>query len=35
MKMSDDLRTAQMLFRAIQAGWMREAVQRDCPALSQ
>jgi hypothetical protein len=32
---ADDLRTAQILFRAIQAGWMRGAVQRDCPALAQ
>ena len=32
---ADDLKTAQILFRAIQAGWIREALQRDHPALSQ
>ena len=32
---ADDLKTAQILFRAIQAGWIREAVQRDYPALAQ
>lgn len=30
-----DTKTAQILFRAIQAGWIREAVQRDHPALPQ
>lgn len=28
-------KTAHILFRAIQAGWIREAVQRDHPALPQ
>ncbi|UPK28898.1 hypothetical protein [Bradyrhizobium sp. 195] len=32
---ANDLKTAQILFRAIQAGWVREAVQRDHPALAQ
>lgn len=32
---ANDLKTAQILFRAIQAGWIREDVQRDYPALSQ
>ncbi|TFV40679.1 hypothetical protein E4K66_07470 [Bradyrhizobium frederickii] len=32
---ADDAKTAQILFRAIQAGWVREAVQRDYPALAQ
>jgi hypothetical protein len=32
---ADDAKTAQILFRAIQAGWIREAVQRDYPALAQ
>lgn len=32
---ADDLKTAQILSRAIQAGWIREAVQRDYPTLSQ
>ncbi|MGL9621199.1 hypothetical protein QRQ56_24595 [Bradyrhizobium sp. U531] len=32
---ASDLKTAQILFRAIQAGWVREAVQRDHPALAQ
>ncbi len=32
---ADDLKTAQILFRAIQAGWIREAVQRDHPTLVQ
>jgi len=31
---ASDLKTAQILCRAIQAGWIREAVQRDYPALS-
>ncbi|MBR0700046.1 hypothetical protein JQ599_09040 [Bradyrhizobium diazoefficiens] len=31
---ANDLRTAQILFRAIQAGWIREAIQRDYPALT-
>ena len=31
---ANDLKTAQILFRAIQAGWIREAVQRDYPALA-
>jgi len=30
-----DLKTAQILFRAIQAGWVREAIEQDHPALSQ
>ncbi|MCK1358427.1 hypothetical protein [Bradyrhizobium sp. 199] len=32
---ADDVRTAQILSRAIQASWVREAVQRDYPALSE
>jgi hypothetical protein len=32
---ADDAKTAQILFRAIQASWVREALQRDHPALSQ
>lgn len=32
---ADDIKTAQILFRAIQAGWIRETVQRDHPALVQ
>jgi hypothetical protein len=32
---ADDLKTAQILFRAIHASWIREAVQRDHPTLAQ
>lgn len=32
---AEDIKTAQILSRAIQAGWIREAVERDYPALSQ
>ncbi|MGY0572279.1 hypothetical protein ACTGJ9_015435 [Bradyrhizobium sp. RDM12] len=32
---ANDIKTAQILFRAIHAGWIREAVQRDYPALVQ
>ncbi|MCA1415809.1 hypothetical protein I6F30_32490 [Bradyrhizobium sp. NBAIM20] len=32
---AEDIKTAQILSRAIQAGWIREAVLRDHPALSQ
>ncbi|MBB4423505.1 hypothetical protein GGD66_002045 [Bradyrhizobium sp. CIR48] len=32
---ANDMKTAQILFRAIQAGWIREAVQHDYPALAQ
>ncbi|MHC4042557.1 hypothetical protein [Bradyrhizobium sp. 23AC] len=32
---ANDIKTAQILFRAIQAGWIREAVQHDYPALAQ
>ncbi|OAF14676.1 hypothetical protein AYJ54_42125 [Bradyrhizobium centrolobii] len=32
---ANDARTAQILSRAIQASWIREAVRRDYPALSQ
>ncbi|WP_027572532.1 hypothetical protein [Bradyrhizobium sp. WSM1743] len=32
---AEDIKTAQILSRAIQAGWIREAVLRDYPALSQ
>jgi hypothetical protein len=32
---ADDIKTAQILSRAIQASWVREAVQRDYPALAQ
>lgn len=31
---ANDIKTAQILFRAIQAGWIREAVQHDYPALA-
>lgn len=30
---ANDLKTAQILFRAIHASWIRETVQRDHPAL--
>ncbi|WFU43135.1 hypothetical protein QA640_12195 [Bradyrhizobium sp. CB82] len=30
-----DMKTAQILYRAIQANWIREAVQKDYPALVQ
>jgi hypothetical protein len=30
---ANDVKTAQILFRAIHAGWIRETVQRDHPAL--
>lgn len=32
---ADDVKTAQILSRAIQTGWIREAVQRDYPVLPQ
>jgi hypothetical protein len=32
---ANDMKTARILYRAIQAAWIREAVQRDCPALVQ
>ena len=32
---ANDLKTAQLLFRAIQAGWIREVVERDYPGLTQ
>ncbi len=32
---ANNLKTAQILFRAIHACWIREAVQRDHPALAQ
>ncbi|TYO65286.1 hypothetical protein FXV83_17180 [Bradyrhizobium hipponense] len=32
---ANDLKTAQILFRAIHASWIRETVQRDYPALTQ
>jgi hypothetical protein len=32
---ANDIKTAQILSRAIQASWIREAVQQDYPALSQ
>ena len=32
---ADDTKTAQILFRAIQTGWIWEAVQQDHPALPQ
>ena len=32
---ADDTKTAQILFRAIQTGWIREAAQGDHPALPQ
>lgn len=31
---ANDLKTAQILFRAIHAAWIREAVQRDHPTLA-
>ncbi|WGR69810.1 MULTISPECIES: hypothetical protein [unclassified Bradyrhizobium] len=31
---ANDAKTARILSRAIQAGWIREAVQRDYPVLS-
>ncbi|MDI3561588.1 hypothetical protein [Bradyrhizobium sp. Arg816] len=32
---ANDLKTAQILFRAIHASWIREAVQHDHPILAQ
>ncbi|MCK1334962.1 hypothetical protein IVB38_02645 [Bradyrhizobium sp. 38] len=32
---ANDLKTAQILFRAIHASWIREIIQRDHPALVQ
>ncbi|MGY8710931.1 hypothetical protein RAD16_34805 [Bradyrhizobium sp. 18BD] len=32
---ANDLKTAQILFRAIHAAWIRETVQRDHPTLAQ
>ncbi|MBR0776712.1 hypothetical protein JQ543_00805 [Bradyrhizobium diazoefficiens] len=32
---ANDVKTAQILFRAIHAGWIRETVQRDHPVLVQ
>lgn len=32
---ANDVRTAQILYRAVQAAWIREAMQRDYPALGQ
>ena len=32
---ANDLKTAQILFRAIHASWIRETVQRDHPTLMQ
>ncbi|WP_025038069.1 hypothetical protein [Bradyrhizobium sp. DOA9] len=32
---AEDIKTAQILSRAIQAGWIREAVLQDYPVLSQ
>jgi hypothetical protein len=32
---ANDVKTAQILFRAIHAGWIRETVERDHPALLQ
>jgi hypothetical protein len=32
---ANDLKTAQILFRAIHAGWIRETAQRDHPVLLQ
>jgi hypothetical protein len=32
---ANDMKTAQILYRAIQATWIREAVHRDHPALGQ
>ncbi|WP_461326364.1 hypothetical protein [Bradyrhizobium diazoefficiens] len=33
--MANDLKTAQILFRAIHASWIRETIQRDHPTLLQ
>ena len=33
--MANDIKTAQILFRAIHAGWIREMAQRDHPTLVQ
>ena len=33
--MANDLKTAQILFRAIHASWIRETIQRDHPTLVQ
>ncbi len=30
---ANDLKTAQILFRAIHAGWIRETIHRDHPTL--
>lgn len=32
---ANDVKTAQILFRAIHASWVRETIQRDHPALAQ
>ena len=32
---ANDLKTAQILFRAIHASWILEAIQRDHPTLAQ
>lgn len=32
---ANDLKTAQILFRAIQTGWVREDVQKDYPELGE
>ncbi|AWM09121.2 hypothetical protein [Bradyrhizobium symbiodeficiens] len=32
---ANDLKTAQILFRAIHVGWIRETIQRDHPTLAQ
>jgi hypothetical protein len=32
---ANDVKTAQILFRAIHTSWIRETVQRDYPALAQ
>ena len=32
---ASDLKTAQILFRAIHASWIRETIQRDHPTLAQ
>jgi hypothetical protein len=32
---ADDMKTAQILYRAVQAAWVREALQKDYPVLAQ
>ena len=32
---ANDMKTAQILYRAVQAAWIREVLQKDYPALAQ